>query len=52
MSERLYSKFECGTPTHVNVQDPKDELEPECLEAVWRRNVWQDRCVKMLGKSV
>ena len=40
-SETLYSKFESvGTPAHVNVEDPDDELEPECLASRLRRNVW------------
>ena len=41
-SERLYSKFESvGTPAHMNVQGPNDELEPGCLARRLRRNVWQ-----------
>ena len=51
MSERLYSKFESvGTPAHVNVQEPKDELELECLASRLRRNVWQTVVSKMFGK--
>ena len=52
-SERLYSKFESvGTPAHVNVQDPNDELEPECLASRLRRNVWQTVVSKCLASRV
>ena len=53
MSERLYSKFESvGTPARVNVQDPNDELELECLASRLRRNVWQTVVSKCLASLV
>ena len=54
MYEGCTAKFESvETPARtVNVQDPNDELEPECLASRLRRNVWQTVVSKCLASRV